>query len=210
MIVLTDELLECNLPEKIIPDRLKFTQAILTQDTLSWIHNDTKKHLLLNDIVSISVDDYNLFPYLIIRSYPFKKNLWGQPRRILQENYFICPTVEVRNSWLNSLKTVVNLPSGRHFHIFLNPASGKKKTYAILGKIKSLLEISHVSWTLTETTKENTTKKIIKKINLKKIDGFIIIGGDGTVYQVINGLMNRKKWQKSNQNTYRNYSWWNR
>ena len=42
----------------------------------------------------------------------------------------------------------------------------------------------------------NHASEIIRDYNLEGIQGIIIVSGDGMLYEVVNGLLNRKDWNK--------------
>jgi sphingosine kinase len=46
------------------------------------------------------------------------------------------------------------------------------------------------------TTHANHAAEIIGEYNLEPIEGIVIVSGDGMLYEVLNGLLNRKDWNK--------------
>jgi sphingosine kinase len=73
--------------------------------------------------------------------------------------------------------------------------SGKKKAKEILKKVIPLWEQSNFAINIIETQYIGHAQEIVQAINLSEITVLVIIGGDGTVYEVINGLMNRSDWK---------------
>ena len=74
----------------------------------------------------------------------------------------------------------------------VNPNSGKKKSLKIFNTIRPLLNQKKIDFDYFETEYSGHASNIIQNINLKKYHGIIIIGGDGTFHEVVNGLMLKK------------------
>jgi sphingosine kinase len=177
------------------------TQGILTADTLIWIENNQKYILELKDVVGASclwessIAGFVVYAYPLVREGIFLK----KRRRVLREYRFACPDNETRSQWVKAINnTLRGLPVDniapiipRHLHVLLNPASGKKKARRILEQVRSLWENSQIQIAVTETSSAGEAEKFIRTLVLDKIDGLVIIGGDGTLYEVINGIMNR-------------------
>lgn len=87
------------------------------------------------------------------------------------------------------------LTTMKHFHIFLNPQSGQKKARQVWSKLQVLLSENCWQYTLTEISSLSSVKSVIEALDFTKIDGIIILGGDGTVYHLVNDLMNRPDWE---------------
>ena len=73
----------------------------------------------------------------------------------------------------------------------INPNSGKKKSTQIFKSIRPLLNKKQIEFDYFETNYKNHAKDLIYKIKLDQYDGLIIIGGDGTFHEAVNGLMIR-------------------
>lgn len=84
----------------------------------------------------------------------------------------------------------------KHFHIFLNPQSGQKKSHQVWLKLQSLWQHNHFQYTLTEIFNSSSVQSVINTLDFTQTDGIIILGGDGTVYHLVNHLMNRPDWEK--------------
>ena len=77
-------------------------------------------------------------------------------------------------------------------YFLINPNSGKKKSLKIFKSIQPLLNKKSIDYDFFETQYKGHAIDLIQKNNLKQYDGIIIIGGDGTFHEVVNGLMLRK------------------
>jgi sphingosine kinase len=181
------------------------TQGILTADTLIWIENNQKHILELKDVVGVSYLPESSLAGFVVYAYPLVRDgiLWKKRRRVLKKYRFACPDNETRSQWIKAINnTLRGLPVDsiypflpRHLHVLLNPASGKKKARKILQQVRSLWENSQIQITVTETSSAGEAEKFIQTLVLDKIDGLVIIGGDGTIYEVINGIMKRPDWE---------------
>jgi sphingosine kinase len=181
------------------------TQGILTADTLIWIENNQKYILELKDVVGASYLLESSVAGFVVYAYPLVGDgiLFKKRRRVLKEYRFACPDNDTRSQWVKAINnTLRGLPVNsihpmlpRRLHVFLNPASGKKKARQIFKQVRSLWENSQIQITVTETSRAGEADKFIQTLVLDKIDGLVIIGGDGTLYEVINGIMNRPDWE---------------
>ena len=73
--------------------------------------------------------------------------------------------------------------------IVANPVSGGKKGEKRLPEIEKLLNTHNLNYDLKKTQYHRHAEKIIKNTDIKKYDGVALIGGDGTNFQVLNGLI---------------------
>lgn len=82
------------------------------------------------------------------------------------------------------------------YYVIANPAAGRKKKNHSYQQIIQILDEKQVPYTLFETQKYEDPLRIAIELSKKQINGgnLIIIGGDGTINEVINGLDNLLKW----------------
>jgi len=73
--------------------------------------------------------------------------------------------------------------------ILTNPYSGKKKGKKILKNVLNIF--SNTPYNLITTKYKNHPYEIAKTININNFSGICIIGGDGTMHEVINGMLAR-------------------
>jgi YegS/Rv2252/BmrU family lipid kinase len=77
------------------------------------------------------------------------------------------------------------------FILTVNPHGGTKKGPQILKKVKPIFEASRAELFIIETTFAGHAKELANQLDLTKYDGFIGIGGDGTLHEIINGMLSR-------------------
>ena len=82
------------------------------------------------------------------------------------------------------------------YHIILNPKSGRKKTN--INKVKKVfkyLETNNIEYKLYESQYFKHPIEIAKQITTENESGkIIVIGGDGTFSEVVNGIIDLNKW----------------
>ncbi len=74
------------------------------------------------------------------------------------------------------------------YHLIANPTAGSRKVVKTLKKVKKVLDEAGVDYTVHETTHKGEGREIAEE--LTKEDGveIIVVGGDGTVHEVLNGI----------------------
>lgn len=77
----------------------------------------------------------------------------------------------------------------KKYILFANPHSGQKNAIAISSKVIDYLTSPSISTELYISTRKNEFLEMISKRNLSNVDAVIGIGGDGTMSEVINGLL---------------------
>ena len=173
--------------------------GILTEDILSWQDEGTKQQLKLNDVVGTSLingqknDRFGLSIY----AYPHKIGPISK-QRTLKEYRFTCGSAEARAQWQQAIdntlmgKPIDAIVKKRHLQIVINPASGKGLASQIFERVRPLFDRSNLKYTATKTFSATETKELVRKLDLDKIDGLVIVGGDGTIHDAISGLMSRR------------------
>jgi len=73
--------------------------------------------------------------------------------------------------------------------IITNPYSGKKQGQKICDNILNIFK--HINHHNIQTTHQNHPYEIAYSIDIDQFKGICVIGGDGTMHEVINGIMNR-------------------
>lgn len=75
------------------------------------------------------------------------------------------------------------------YHFILNPVAGRGRAYKAIKKIRSLLREKNVNHTFSITSAPQHATQLAREAQ-KDHDVIVAIGGDGTVNEVMNGLIN--------------------
>ena len=78
------------------------------------------------------------------------------------------------------------------FILVVNPNSGKKESQIILEKIQPIFNANNTTVDIIETTHAGHAKELANQTDLINYDGFIAIGGDGTLFEIVNGMLKRQ------------------
>lgn len=76
------------------------------------------------------------------------------------------------------------------YDILINPVSGKGKSLIALKTIKSLLQQKNVEYNIHMTEYPHHATEIVTKLNEAELTNLIVLGGDGTFNEVLNGITN--------------------
>jgi len=82
------------------------------------------------------------------------------------------------------------------FIVIINPHGGKKQGTNLLKKVKPIFDARGAELFIVETAFAGHAKELSNQIELDHYDGFIAIGGDGTLHEVVNGMLTRNDHQK--------------
>ena len=83
------------------------------------------------------------------------------------------------------------------YHIIANPVAGRKKVNQTYVETLKYLKEASIEHILYETKEYEDPLQVAKQIDKAYPNGgkMIVIGGDGTINEVINGLTNLSKWE---------------
>ena len=80
----------------------------------------------------------------------------------------------------------------KKLYLTVNPFGGHKKGPKILKEVLPLFEKNNFDLTIIETEYAGHNKQIAMDVDMSGYDGLCCIGGDGTLSEVINGVMKRE------------------
>uniref|UniRef100_A0A3P9BMD4 sphingosine kinase n=1 Tax=Maylandia zebra TaxID=106582 RepID=A0A3P9BMD4_9CICH len=84
--------------------------------------------------------------------------------------------------------------------MLVNPQSGRGQALQLFtGHIQGMLTEASVPYTLVITEHQNHARELVRKADLSQWDALVIMSGDGLLFEVINGLMDREDWQEAIQ-----------
>jgi len=76
--------------------------------------------------------------------------------------------------------------------IIFNPKSGGGRALKFLPSIESYFQTQGMAYQIMHTTHSGHAKSLLQEIDLSDYTGVIAAGGDGTLFEVVNGLMSHK------------------
>ncbi len=76
-------------------------------------------------------------------------------------------------------------------YLVVNPHGGKCRGNAILEKVKPIFETAEIELVIKSTRYAGHARAMINSLDLTGFDGFCAIGGDGTMHELVNGLLTR-------------------
>jgi len=77
--------------------------------------------------------------------------------------------------------------------IIFNPHAGSGRSKSFLPLIETYLNKRKITYYIAHTQSTGHAKSLVEITDLSQFDGVIAAGGDGTLFEVINGLMNKQK-----------------
>ncbi|MEE9167750.1 MAG: diacylglycerol kinase family protein [Candidatus Neomarinimicrobiota bacterium] len=81
--------------------------------------------------------------------------------------------------------------TNKRFILAVNPFGGKKKALEVLKRVTPVFESSGAKLEIRETEYAGHAGDMINQIDFSDWDGFCLVGGDGTLHEVLNGLLTR-------------------
>lgn len=75
--------------------------------------------------------------------------------------------------------------------VVVNPRGGKQRGLLVLERVKPVFAAAGIELDVLVTQRPGHAGEIARTLDLTRIDGICVIGGDGTVHEVADGLMQR-------------------
>jgi len=79
----------------------------------------------------------------------------------------------------------------KKYYMVVNPHGGLKKGIGILDRVKPIFDEGGAELTILETEYAGHAREMAREKDFTGYDGFCAIGGDGTMHEVINGMLER-------------------
>ncbi|PZD71749.1 Diacylglycerol kinase [Acaryochloris thomasi RCC1774] len=174
-----------------IRSRSQTVAASLTSETFTWQEGNHSQTLNLSDILNVSPSPAKEAVEFIVTACPLRRrHQWTQVRRRVIETYTFSCSEDLRSQWLSAFSQLLRTPA-KHLVVILNTTSGQRRGLQLFERVRPLLEASQIQVTVAESKNGSQTRQLIQSLNLAEFDGLVVVGGDGTVHDVINGLMQR-------------------
>lgn len=196
----------------------------LTAECLTWISQGIPQSLPLKDLLSISDGepvlrgarspvDIGFCVYACpvqngaSRRPRFRRRGVGARHRQFKTFHFLCANPQAKMQWIAAIQAQmaeleetdpIHHPSS-HWIVFLNPESGQRQATQLLTQVKPIFDQRKMRLSMVELAPGMDLNQRIAALDLEGVKGLISVGGDGTAYQIINGLMARRDWQTAIQ-----------
>ncbi|XP_076027162.1 sphingosine kinase 1-like [Genypterus blacodes] len=123
------------------------------------------------------------------------------PRADLEEAEEWARLIQERSAGQQHLRDGVLFSQVRRpFRVMLlvNPQSGTGQALALYNShIQRLLNDAGVPHTLVITERQNHARELVREADLSEWDALVIMSGDGLLFEVINGLLERSDWEEA-------------
>ena len=80
----------------------------------------------------------------------------------------------------------------KKYYLLVNPAGGTKKGMKILEMVKPIFDKSEVHVDILQTEYAGHANELANTLDLSGYNGLCAIGGDGTLFEMVNGMLKRK------------------
>jgi len=80
----------------------------------------------------------------------------------------------------------------KKYYLIVNPAGGTKKGLKILEKVRPIFDKSGVHVDIIQTEYAGHANELANTLDLSGYNGLCAIGGDGTLFEMVNGMLKRK------------------
>lgn len=84
------------------------------------------------------------------------------------------------------------LPELRSIFLLYNPHSGKRLSTHHLSVAKPIFEQHNIQLDIVQTQRAGHARELALNLDLNKFQAIVVIGGDGTVHEVVDGLLSRE------------------
>ncbi|XP_041641595.1 sphingosine kinase 1-like [Cheilinus undulatus] len=86
----------------------------------------------------------------------------------------------------------------RRMMLLVNPQSGKGQALTLYNNhIQRMLNEAGIPHTLVITERQNHARELVREADLTQWDALVIMSGDGLLFEVINGLLERPDWEEA-------------
>ena len=107
--------------------------------------------------------------------------------------------LDVVKVWAGKIGKLLSRDSPtKPFLVYVNPNSGSGKAESLfLERVKPVWAEACIPYKLVKTKFPKHAFEHVKEINLAEIRGIFVVSGDGLVYEILNGLMDREDWREA-------------
>uniref|UniRef100_UPI0009B33A3F sphingosine kinase 1-like n=1 Tax=Monopterus albus TaxID=43700 RepID=UPI0009B33A3F len=213
----------------MLNDRVRYsvilTESALTIQRISSSPDQTKVVFNLADCIGCRAfrgpDKADVGAYFTAYFYPFKRR-WmstGVARQRVEQCFRVAlaqdplSNLQEAERWAHAITDASVLQAPRRdgvvytevrrpcrVLVLVNPHSGRGQAFQLFtGHVQGMLTEAAVPCTLIITEHQNHARELVRKADLSQWDALVIMSGDGLLFEVINGLMEREDWQEAIQ-----------
>jgi len=85
------------------------------------------------------------------------------------------------------------MPAPRCFLLIVNPHGGKRRALSVLARVKPIFAEAGIEPDVRVTEHSGHAREMARTLQLDGYEGIGVIGGDGTVHEIADGLMQREE-----------------
>ncbi|KAL5017876.1 hypothetical protein ScPMuIL_003598 [Solemya velum] len=205
----------------LFPTKTHTCQVKLSRQALSYECTDEKNgkvdshEVKFSDIIGCmckkEADDRVPSVYFTVFSYPFRnKNNNLREKKEITFGINRCvrydENLKIAINWRNVIMRLArglpvtdaescDLPELVKLLVLVNPHSGSGKAMEVFeNDVKVMLKEADVQYKVIKTEYAGHATELMKTLRLSEWYGVLIVSGDGLLFEVVNGLMNRNDW----------------
>ncbi|XP_072846587.2 sphingosine kinase 1 isoform X1 [Pogona vitticeps] len=159
--------------------------------------------------------------YFTVFCYPFKKSWWdsGPSRHRVAKTFCVLASPDpeenrrVAETWAAKIRELAAppdpklagaayglLPQPCRVMVLLNPQSGSGRALPLFrSQVQPMLTEANIAFDLFVTEKPNHAWDLVREEDMSRWDALVAMAGDGLLYEMINGLMERPDWRSVTQ-----------
>ncbi|XP_010872794.1 sphingosine kinase 1 [Esox lucius] len=204
---------------------VSLTECALTIQKISSSSDRNKVVFNLTDCVGCRAykveDETDVGAFFTAYFYPFKRR-WmssGMARQRVEQCFRVAlvqdPLVNLQEAerWARAIRDASILQKPRRdgvvysqlrracrVMLLVNPQSGRGQALRYFyGHIEPMLTEALVPYTLVITEHQNHARDLVRETDLSQWDALVILSGDGLLFEVVNGLLEREDWEEAIQ-----------
>ncbi|KAI4879505.1 hypothetical protein NFI96_018151 [Prochilodus magdalenae] len=158
--------------------------------------------------------------YFSVYFYPLRRRRWagaGLARHRVEQRFRVSTSEDPRANleearrWARAIRegsirnrlqrtggVCAELKSPCRILLLLNPHSGKGQAHSLFTThVQHMLQEASIPYTLIITERQNHARELVREVDLSQWDALAIMSGDGLLFEVVNGLMEREDWEEA-------------
>ncbi|XP_052393358.1 sphingosine kinase 1-like [Carassius gibelio] len=208
-------------------DTGRLTHALTLSDSCLTVQNISSssppEHLDLRDCLwSRAHRGEDQDAYLCVYLYPYRRRwmAWGPGRQRDERRFRLALRTDDNDEDANLreaerwARAINSAQRAEHAHgvllsevrrprgmmVLVNPQSGQGQAMALYNRhIQRMLTEADIPHTLFITERQNHARDLVRSADLTQWDALVVLSGDGLLFEVVNGLMDRPDWEKAIQ-----------